>query len=47
MQNVLADLAIEAEAAMLLFVRLARACDRAAAGDAEQARLKRIGTAFG
>ncbi|MBD5653763.1 MAG: DNA alkylation response protein, partial [Candidatus Eremiobacteraeota bacterium] len=47
MQNVLADLAIESEAATLLFTRLARACDRAAAGDAHEARLKRIGTAFG
>jgi putative acyl-CoA dehydrogenase len=47
MQNVLADLALESEAATLLFTRLARACDRAAAGDAHEARLKRIGTAFG
>jgi putative acyl-CoA dehydrogenase len=47
MQNVLADLALEAEAATLLFARLARACDRAAAGDAHEARIKRIGTAFG
>ena len=47
MQNVLADLAIESEAATLLWARLARACDRAAAGDAHEARLKRIGTAFG
>jgi putative acyl-CoA dehydrogenase len=47
MQNVLADLALEAEAATLLFARLARACDRAAAGDEHEARLKRIGTASG
>jgi putative acyl-CoA dehydrogenase len=47
MQNVLADLALESEAATVLFARLARACDRAAAGDAHEARLKRIGTAFG
>ncbi|MBD5657710.1 MAG: acyl-CoA dehydrogenase family protein, partial [Candidatus Eremiobacteraeota bacterium] len=47
MQNVLADLALESEAATLLFARLARACDRAAVGDAHEARLKRIGTAFG
>jgi len=47
MQNVLADLALESEAATLLFARLARACDRAAAGDAHEARLKRIGTAVG
>jgi putative acyl-CoA dehydrogenase len=47
MQNVLADLALESEAATLLFARLARACDRHAAGDANEGRLKRIGTAFG
>ena len=47
MQNVLADLALESEAATLLFMRLARACDRAAAGDAGEAKLKRIGTAIG
>jgi len=47
MQNVLADLALESEAATLLFTRLARACDSAAAGDAHETRLKRIGTAFG
>jgi len=47
MRNVLADLALEAEAATALFARLARACDRAAEGDAHEARLKRIGTAFG
>ena len=47
MQNVLADLALESEAATQLALRLARACDRAAAGDAHEARLKRIGTAFG
>jgi putative acyl-CoA dehydrogenase len=47
MQNVLADLAIESEAATLLFVRLAAACDRAAAGNASEAKLKRIGTALG
>jgi putative acyl-CoA dehydrogenase len=47
MQNVLADLALESEAATLLFARLARACDRHAAGDAHEGRLKRIGTAFG
>jgi putative acyl-CoA dehydrogenase len=47
MQNVLADLALESEAATWLFARLARACDRAAEGDAHEARLKRIGTAFG
>ncbi len=47
MRNVLADLAIESEAATRLFVRLALASDRAAEGDAHEARLKRIGTAFG
>jgi putative acyl-CoA dehydrogenase len=47
MQNVLADLALESEAATLLFMRLARACDGAMRGDAHEARLKRIGTAFG
>ena len=47
MQNVLADLALESEAATMLFMRLARACDRAAAGDAGEAKLKRIGTALG
>ena len=47
MQNVLADLALESEAATMLFARLARACDAAVAGDEHEARLKRIGTAFG
>ena len=47
MRNVLADLALDSESATLLFVRLARACDRAALGDAHEARVKRIGTAFG
>jgi putative acyl-CoA dehydrogenase len=47
MQNVLADLALESEAATLVFMRLARACDGAVRGDAHEARLKRIGTAIG
>jgi putative acyl-CoA dehydrogenase len=47
MQNVLADLALESEAATLLVLRLASACDRASAGDEHEARIKRIGTAFG
>jgi putative acyl-CoA dehydrogenase len=47
MQNVLADLALESEAATLLFARLAHACDRAAAGDEHEARVRRIGTALG
>jgi putative acyl-CoA dehydrogenase len=46
MRNVLADLALESEAATFLFARLARACDGAAAGDAHEARVKRLGTAF-
>ncbi len=46
MQNVLADLAIESEAAMLLLLRLARATDRAAT-DPREALLKRLGTAIG
>jgi putative acyl-CoA dehydrogenase len=46
MLNVLADLALESEAATLLMLRLARACDRAP-DDPHEARLKRIGTAVG
>ena len=46
MQNVLADLALETEAAMLLLVRLARATDNAHA-DPREALIKRIGTAIG
>jgi len=46
-RNVLADLALEAEAATLLVLRLARACDGAAAGDAHEAHIKRIGTTLG
>ncbi len=41
MQRVLADLALEAEAALLLALRLARAFD-AAAGDPAEARLQRV-----
>jgi putative acyl-CoA dehydrogenase len=47
MQNVLADLALEAEAAAVLTLRLARACDGALAGDGHEASLKRLGTAIG
>lgn len=47
MRNVLADLVIEAEAATLLLLRLARACDGAMAGDEREACLKRLGTAIG
>ncbi len=46
MQNVLADLSIESEAATALFVRLARAVDNAQ-NDGQAAALKRIGTAVG
>jgi putative acyl-CoA dehydrogenase len=46
MQNVLADLALESEAATALFVRLARAVDEAPVS-AQAAALKRIGTAVG
>ncbi len=44
MQNVLADLALESEAATTLMLRVAGACDRAA-GDEREAHLKRLGTA--
>jgi putative acyl-CoA dehydrogenase len=47
MRNVLADLAVESEAATALLLRLARACDGAMAGDESEARLKRLGTAIG
>ena len=47
MRNVLADLALESEAATTLMLRLAHACDEAAAGDAQAAALKRIGVALG
>lgn len=46
MRNVLADLAIESEAATLLALRLAGACDRAPTNEHE-ALIKRIGTAVG
>src|SRR5439155_4433173 len=42
MANVLADLALETEAAMLLAFRLAEAFDRAAGGDEREARLQRV-----
>jgi len=45
MRNVLADLAVESEAATALALRLARAYDEAAAGDERAAHLKRLGTA--
>ena len=46
MQNVLADLALESEAATVLCMRVARAIDDAAI-DSKAAALKRIGTALG
>ncbi len=46
MANVLADLAVEAEAATALMVRLAGAADRAES-DEHEAQLRRIGTAVG
>ncbi len=46
MRNVLADLAVESEAAMTLLLRLARAVDRAPF-DAREAAVKRLGTAVG
>lgn len=45
MRNVLADLALESEAATVLLMRLARAADRSPA-DAHEARIKRLGTAI-
>jgi putative acyl-CoA dehydrogenase len=47
MQNVLADLALESEAATVLLLRLARAADGAARSEPEEADLKRLGTAIG
>jgi putative acyl-CoA dehydrogenase len=46
MQNVLADLALESEAAAALCLRIARAIDESAS-DRQAAALKRIGTAVG
>lgn len=45
MRNVLADLALESEAATVSALRLARAFDEAAAGDEEAATFKRLATA--
>jgi putative acyl-CoA dehydrogenase len=45
MQNVLADLAVESEAATIAALRLARAYDEAIAGDAEAQSLKRVANA--
>jgi putative acyl-CoA dehydrogenase len=44
MRNVLSDLAIESEAATVLFMRLARAFDRRAAGDAAEGAFARFAT---
>ena len=46
MQNVLADIALETEAATVLLVRLAAAVD-AAASDPRETAIKRLGTAIG
>lgn len=45
MQNVLADLCLESEAATVLALRLARAFDGAAAGDPQEASFARVATA--
>ncbi|MCQ4199702.1 DNA alkylation response protein [Streptomyces sp. NPDC060311] len=47
MRNVLADLALESEAATTLTLRLAGAADRAVRGDEEEAAFRRIATAVG
>ncbi len=47
MQNVLADLALESEAATTLMMRLAGAVDRAHAGDAQEQAFKRLAVAVG
>ncbi|MCW7947248.1 acyl-CoA dehydrogenase [Streptomyces hygroscopicus] len=47
MRNVLADLALESEAATTLTLRLAGAADRAVRGDAHEAAFRRIATAAG
>jgi putative acyl-CoA dehydrogenase len=46
MRNVLADLALESEAATTLAIRLAGAADRAVRGDAGEQAFRRIGTAI-
>src|SRR5947208_9225571 len=46
MQNVLADLCVESEAATLTALRLAGAFDRAAAGDEDETLFKRLATAI-
>ncbi|OIJ68584.1 acyl-CoA dehydrogenase family protein [Streptomyces mangrovisoli] len=47
MRNVLADLALESEAATTLTLRLAGAADRAVRGDADESAFRRIATAVG
>lgn len=47
MRNVLADLAVESEAATSLTMRLAGATDRALRGDEQEQAFRRIGTALG
>ncbi|WP_432053839.1 DNA alkylation response protein [Streptomyces sp. bgisy022] len=47
MRNVLADLALESEAATALTLRLAGAADRAVRGDSGEAAFRRIATAVG
>jgi len=47
MRNVLADLAVESEATTALALRLCRAYDEAAAGDARADHFKRLATAIG
>ncbi|PZG24263.1 isovaleryl-CoA dehydrogenase [Micromonospora craterilacus] len=47
MRNVLADLAVESEAATVLMMRLAGATDRSARGDAAETGFKRIALAVG
>ncbi|MET9765316.1 acyl-CoA dehydrogenase family protein [Streptomyces sp. NPDC006372] len=47
MRNVLADLALESEAATTLTLRLAGAADRAVRGDAGESAFRRIATAVG
>ena len=47
MRNVIADLAIESEAATLLMTRLAGATDRSVRGDAQETAFKRLALAVG
>ncbi|MDM4722198.1 acyl-CoA dehydrogenase family protein [Micromonospora sp. WMMA1363] len=47
MRNVLADLAVESEAATILMLRLAGATDRSARGDADETAFKRLAVAVG